>query len=445
MTSTYLGADFMLPAGRQAEQIKRRLAESGPSDLEALRNDIARLDVYGVVELSELALKAKSGNVMLAFVGNLPEVHALNYDQTFTFLTHIKQLEDKKALQPNEVVQTAAALIQGYSTRQGMNLLVSMAELFKDNSQFMIAKGIDDALVAHLEKTRVRKLAWNDVIRICDGLPKTSLLGTLGALTKIFKDNHQYNEIKKVFEEFYDNNRLQEAHLTVFKNVLGDDQALALCQDRMMSGGGLYSIHRAEKVFGEKALLSDGLIEKIKTGLNKPIDRAIAPEYWKQLNQFDELDLVESWPETAKLMIEHYNSIPLGYKPKPSRGIVEFAVKHDLHITMLQKSIEALRTTLISKATGSVAAELASMSASEVLSHGSNHHEPKLKHTVSYRECLELCHEIGLIEAKSVISDIHPQVIRDLGEAYGDFKKPFEIIKHYPQAKGLFLEHALGL
>jgi hypothetical protein len=445
MASTYLGEDFVLPAGRQAEQIKRQLAESGPYDHLGLRNDIARLDGHGVVELSELAIKAKSGNVMRAFVANLPEMHTLNYDQTITFLTHIKQLEEKKALQPEEVVQAAAALIRGYPTRQGMNLLISMADLFKDNSQFMSAKGIDDALVAHLEKTRVRTLSWSDMLFICDGLPKTSLLGALRTLTQILKDNQQYNEIKKVFEEFYDNNRLQAEHLTVFKEVLGEDQALGLCQDRMMQGGGFYSIHRAQEVFGEQALLSDGFVEKIKAGLNKPIERAIAPEYWKQLNKFDELDLVECWPETAKLMIAHYNSIPIGFKPKPSRGIVEFAVKHDLHITLLQKSIDALRATLSNKATSSFAYELASMSYAEVLSHGSNYHDPKLKHTVSYRQCLELCHEIGLIEAKALIAGIHPQVIRDLAEAHGDFKNPFEIMKHYPQAKGLFLENAMGL
>lgn len=442
MATTYLGHDLVLPAGRFASQIKARLALSGHGDVEALTQDILRLDNDGILELNELAVKAKVGTVMLATAATMSGAHTFSYNETINLLTRIKELEESELLTGEEIEQAAVKLIRGYSTKQRLNLLISMKPLFEDGSQFGNSSEIDNALAEHVANTQLRRLSWSDLLHISDGLPKTRLHKTLKTLTQLLLENHKYEEIRSLFESYYDGNHLLAADLKAFRQVLGDDQIVRLCQEKMRNNDGSLSIHRLQTEFGEQALLSEGFIQKVKDGLNDK-RTVTAPTYWKNLYSY-ESNLIEDWPETLKLMIEFYDVAPIGYKPKASYGIVEFAVKHGMHHTLLEKAIDALQVALIRVAKDPDHG-LASMNRSEVLSYASTNYLREPKRTFAYHCCLDICKELGLIEANNVIPDIKPSVITDLMHLHGELKQPFEIIKYYPQAKGLFLEHAMGL
>lgn len=442
MTTTYLGDDLVLPAGRLAKQIRDKLSQSGPADIESITLDLSRLDSHGILELNDLAIKARVGTVMLATAASFSAAHKFNYNDTIRLLTQVKDLGIAGALTADEIDLVAVKMIRGYSTRLRLNLLTSMAPLFVSGSRFSRSEPIDQALAEHLENTRSRELTNADVLHIADGLTKAHLMATLKTFTKILLDSHKYEEIRQIFGTYYDNNDLLASELKAFREVLGDDLTIQLCQEKMMKNDGQVSIHRVGQVFSEQVLLSEAFVSQLKDGLDgKP---AVQPQYWANLNSYNINELLEHWPETAKMMIEFYDVVPTVYTPNPSHEFVGFAVKHNLHLTLLGKAIDFLKQTLIETAT-EPGHGLATKNRSEVLSYASANLRGVFTRKSSYNTCLDICHEIGLIEAKSVIQDITPCVISDLMELNGEVETAFEIMKHYPQAKGLFLEDALGL
>jgi hypothetical protein len=442
MTTTYLGHDLVLPAGPLAKQIKDKLSKSGPADIESITLDLSRQDSHGILELNDLAIKAKVGTVMLATAASFSAAHKFNYNDTIRLLTQVKDLGIAGALSADEIDLVAVKLIRGYSTRLRLNLLTSMAPLFVSGSRFSRSEPIDRALAEHLEKTRSRELTNADVLHIADGLTKAHLMATLKTFTKILVDSHKYEEIRQIFGTYYDNNDLLASDLKAFREVLGDDLTIQLCQEKMMKNDGQVSIHRVGQVFSEQLLLSEWFVGQLKEGLNgTPVFK---PQYWANLSSYNVSTLIDHWPETTKLMIEFYDVTPTSYTPNPSQEFVGFAIKHNLHLTLLGKAIDFLKRTLI-ETTSEPDPEIANMNRSEVLSYASANLRGIFMRKSSYNTCLDICHEIGLIESKSVIQDIKPKVITDLLELHGQVETVFEIMANYPQSKGLFLEEALGL
>lgn len=62
-----------------------------------------------------------------------------------------------------------------------------------------------------------------------------------------------------------------------------------------------------------------------------------------------------------------------------------------------------------------------------------------------YKAIIDACRGVDMIAAKDLFDGVLGQVVKDISYVNDGFENQREVLKHYPQAKGLLLEQDLGI
>lgn len=440
MSSTYLGDVQALLAEPNKRTLREKINHATRADIDSIAADMKLLSAKDIGTLNLQAATFHCAIFMLATVKSPSDEHDFDYQSTLDLLGMLSVLEEHKDVTPEEVDECGAWLIRGYRAKQGLNLLINMKPLMKTGSQFFRSPKIDAALVAHLEKTKNRPLEYNELLKISDGLSKTHLALTITALMTRFKETGELDKIKQLYKDSYENNHLGAVLIRAMQDALGSEMFLSMAQDQMIQANGDMSLLRLQDTLTEKVLYSDNFGEKIVSGITaiKPV----IPNFIKTLC-VSNLEL-ELWPETGKIMVEHYDELFCRLDFKPHRELTQFAIKNGLQHRLIEKMIDAMRVGMISLGKQNFD-EVRAMPYADVLSWVSTNHKGDVTRETHFKNLIGACKGIDLVEMKDVFGTVDPAVIALISDVSGGLSNKRQVMLHYPQAKGILLERDLGL
>lgn len=391
--------------------------------------------------LNHAAADLKNPVFMLATIKSSQDQHQLSFHETISVLDVVVHLEESRVLTRQQAEDSATWLISGYTAKHGLNLMTEFAGISKPGSILRLSNRVDDALSEHFIKSSKRPLEWAEFLKICDWIPTISLVNVLTTMLDHYKSKDRVEEIKHIFAASYSGKNFGKNQLASFEKTLGSEMTISLCQEQLIkSSEALYwPLVTVKDVFGEEALYSGNFKETILESLGKPLPNV--PSFMKTICS-QRVDL-EEWPITATLMVENYTKV-FGYKGSVKHDwLDDFAIKHGLQAKMIEQKIEALRSEFVSLDDWNFD-EMKAKTPSEIFNLGflSKGHQRREE---CYKQVLAACKGVDLLEMKDLLGGVSGEVVMAIRDISGGFANQKEVLRNYPQAKGLFLEQDLGM
>lgn len=430
--------ELVLLQGRK-QVLHEFVASVTMENLDALASELANAHGSYIDQLNHAAADLKNPVFMLATVKSSSDKHKLSFHETISVLDALSIMEEKRTLSQEQVEDCAAWLISGYPARQGLNLLTEMASITKPGSVFTSSQKVDEALTAHFTKVSKRPLEWNDFLKVCDWIPKVHFNGTLKSIVAHYKAKDAFEELQHMFAMSYEGKNFSGGQLDIYKEALGTEMTINLSQNLLHKKDVYWALLELKKNLGEESLYSDNFEKTIMDSLGHALP--LVPGFIKAICKYQG-DLDE-WPITAKLMIENYSKV-FGYHGAMTHNrLDDFAIKNGLQAELIQEKIKMLRTELISLDEWNYA-EMHAKTLAEVFSMGPlivNHPKREMR----YKELLAACKGADMIELKDLLGTVSGAVVMAISDISGGFANKREVMRHYPQAKALFLENDLGM
>lgn len=441
---TQKAIDLVLLTGNKGK-LQDFISSVKHDDLDNLSEVLAQADGRTVDSLNWVAADLKIPLVMLATTKSSAGKHQLSFEQTISVLDSLIRLEASRSLDKTVAEDCAAWLIQGLQTKQGLNLMTQLSTVYKNG---VVAQGsvlqqsdkVDKALEQHFRDTIHRPLLRSEFLRMCDWLTKASMGRTLTAILSHLRENNQFDEIRQIFAESFSRSQMDTIQLEAFTNALGPEMLLTICQERMLTDTHYRSLGLIRDTFGEEALLSDDFVSKIVNGLKQLMP--IMPSFITEICRGD-VDL-EDWPKTATLMIENHSRIASMKGASPHRYIDQFAANNGLLEKLISQRIDVLRCEFISLDEWNHTA-MRAKSHAEIFSLGVAQSKGNQRRELRLKELLQACKGADLVQLKDLLGGISGDAVMAISEVSGGLTNQKEVMRHYPQAKALFLERDLGL
>lgn len=408
-------------------------------DIDTLANVLGKADGSYIDRLNHAAADLKNPVFMLATVKSSTDEHGLSFHETISMLDVLSKLEDKSLLTPDQLEDCAAWLIAGYPTKQGMNLLTELASVAKPGSAILGSLKVDEALSSHFTKAAKRPLEWADFLKLCDWLPSTHLTGALKTIVRHYKSQNSIEEIQQMFTTCYRGRNFGASQINAYRETIGSEMLISLSQNAMLTNDIFWAALRLKDNLGEGSLYSDNFSDQIEKQLAQPLPNV--PGFMKALckHQSD----LDEWPITARLMVENYAKV-FGYKGAVTHiHLDNFAIKNGMQSTLIGQKIIMLRSEFVSLDDWNFE-EMKAKTPAEIFTMGSlsKGHQ---RREARYNELLQACKGVDLIEMKDMLGNVSGDVVMAINDISGGFANKKEVLKHYPQAKALFLEHDLGM
>lgn len=409
-------------------------------DLEALAETLGQLDGQSLDRINYAAISVKSPVVMLSTIRSTDGSHPLSFHQTSSMIDTALKLREASALTLEQCEQSVSWLISRFSTKHDLSLLTELSSVYQKGTVLHLSRDVDEALAEHFEKTKHRHVEWNDFLKICDWLPRSAMRITLTALLSHYKAHDGFEEIKQIFKDCWEKGHLETTQIRAFTEGLGSEMAATLIQDHMISSpSSSWSLQCVRESKTEARLYDGNFKETIVQNLLKPVPSV--PKFFDTIAKSN-LDL-EEWPITATLMIEHYTRV-FDIRASLPRDLDGFAIKHGLQKKLIEKKIDALRIEFVSMDEWNFDSIMAKTHA-EIFSMGATQRAGDQKKDLRYKQLMESCKNIDLIEMKDLLGELDGKLVLELLEQSTLKMNPKEVMKHYPQVKGLLLERDLGM
>ncbi|MBI6882481.1 hypothetical protein [Pseudomonas putida] len=440
MTTKLLGDASALLKESHNRLLRQKISVLTSDDLDELALDLSGLSSNEIRLINDEAADIGNKLIMLATVKSRQPAHGLFFQDVIGLIESLKKLEDRNAMASSDIVDCASWLIEGYNPKQGLNLITRLSDGIKSNSVMANDPKVDAALASHFLRTTHRPLEWSEFLNMNDTLVNTNHGKTIETILTHCVKTTDIEKITTLYRDLYQSSNFNSNHLNAFRRALDEEMFVSLIQNQIAASTTLPSMAILFNELGEELIYAGGFESRINSGLSEP--KPVVPDFFKVIAKSNfSLDFA---PKTAKIMIERYDRVFGKFGAQEHKGLRAFSAENGLHLRLIEKMIDAYRANFVSlddwnhqKISRKTRAEILNMGATQSL-HNKTREE-------GYKAIIESCRGVDMIAAKNLFDGVLGQVVKDISYVNDGFENQREVLKHYPQAKGLLLEQDLGI
>jgi hypothetical protein len=424
-----------------------KLEKAGPDEIALLAPQIRALSESELISFANNVLVFTKDESLLSLVYDSPAVICkLGYSTVTKLYSDLYDLYQTSMISPDVYQRLAASLISYYPNHRSLNLLKELQPIVarpangKSLPQHNPGPDFDHALSWHLQEAPYR--GTEELFKSWDSLKAVELPKTLEVFLQQMLADSQMEQVGNLVIEFFQQDKLPETYIDVFRRILGDDVFFGLCVKANATGDiCLSSTAKIVPLAGEQAFHSPEFLAALKTQISGPYQSSY-------LKAFSSADCDENtFPILASFVMDNLqlvlkDSLTL-IRLGSTLPVVRLAHRQGLNDEVLQCVIESSRVKIrreLDRAN--------EMSLTELVNHmtwGSFDPLPDTQLAAMCERLKDVIEVVGLETAKKVIPDVDHRFIQSFAESGRTHLSKAQVMRMFPQIKGPTLEDELGL
>lgn len=440
--------DGVLPASQtRIEQFFDRVASMTRFEEPVLREEIAGLSRMQMMDFAERILAQSDDERLLRAFYMSPAVHRImgleGLEQYFYLLCSMAHDE---IIHRDLFEDLASHLVSSYPNPRALNLLPSMHRLVTrvtgpGGTLAFNSPAFDNALASHLGSVIDKTNSNDEQIRSWDGLRQIHLPETFRVFMEDIKLREDFLALRHIAVDLFTQNRISPGYLEVLRGVLGDDALVSAYRDVSSCDHAMLSIVKLLPVWSESTFHDEQWLSYVQ----QTVDKGWIPADVNTM--FEEGISEQQLPILAGFVMQNLDRLmDCDLKSEKGRSlrknIARMAKRMGFGAEALMFSIAS--ASLASSVSMGVPQPAGAAERIDLLSTPTSFSAP-VTEVNAYNHILDITETVGLETLLEVAPSIHERFVVDFMNTRKTAMPMRDLLKMFPQCKGLVLENDLGM
>jgi hypothetical protein len=425
-----------------------QLERASPEEIALLTPQIEAFTESELIRFAENVIDFTKDENLLSMVYESPAVISrIGFSTVTKLYGQLYSLHQASMISPDGYQRLAASLISHYPNKRNLNLLKELQPIIASDDYGRImplhnpGAAFDEAMAKHVMDAPCR--STEELFKSWDSLRVVELPKSLEVFVRQMLADSEAEQVSNLVVEFFQQYRLPDSYIDVFRRVLGDDVFFGLCaKANEGSGACLAAAAKIVPLAGEEIFHGPEFLAGIKSQIDGPNPSSY-------LRKFADFNCDESvFPILASFVL---SNLPLVLKDSltllrlgSTMPVVRFAHRQGLGDQVLECAIESARVKICK----GLQEDPHGMSLAELvkgLTQSLFDPNPDAQLQAMYERLQDIVEVVGLETVKRVIPDVDYRFIQYFMDTRKTELGPHQMMRMFPQIRGAILEDELGL